>query len=419
MTTKSLLVLPALIALAYLASSVDQAIFQATGLKPLYGQVAIFTAGLLGLLVVALAKKSLIDPKGMAAQQILYLIVAYILLTVLSFLYSPQDEIVVEFLIQRVKFALLLIIAIVYFQIQGMRRGFEIASIFLVLLATATCVLDFIQPTFSSVPGRGAGFYINANDAGVAIIFLALVASRLLNSTACLALWSIASIGVLATFSRGAWLALIISLIGLTMAGKFGGGRARFVFVGFVTALLGLVFSFYLSGDLYLMVVRSPIAELLDANTLARLGQRGLDIDDYSTLERADVFWLGISRFASSPFIGHGVGSTISWEESVGTHNMLVMLGAELGVLGIGIYLALFTLVIARTQGSVRLIAVIAVVAGMTSHNQFDTISLGIPLAYAIASMRTRRGADTAAGLPTPRRMAAPSGRIPLAGRPR
>lgn len=389
MTGRSLAFLPVLLGLAYLASSVDQAIFQAVGLPPLYGQAALMGLGLVGLFVALVTKDRTLGAGGERnTRPVILIMTVYLLLTVVSFLYSPQDEIVVDILVQRVKFALFLMLAIGYLQMPDFRRGFEFVSIGLVALSSLLCLFDFVQPTFSSVPGRGAGFYINPNEAGIAIILLALIASQPLRPTLCLALWSVASVGVLLTFSRGAWLILIICLMGLTLAGKFGGGRARFVFVGFVTMIFGLVFSAYLSGDLYLWVVKSPVADLLDANTLSRLGQRGLDIDDYSTLERQDVLALGIARFVSSPFIGHGVGSTISWEESVGTHNMIVMLGAELGILGVGLYLALFVLLLLRTRGSPRLIALAALVSGLTSHNQFDIIALAIPLAYAASTMR-------------------------------
>lgn len=387
MTARQTVLLPVLAVLCYLASSVDQAVYEATGLIPLYGQVAALAICLCSLAVIATMGGLQFEPRT-PARVAIYLILAYLLLTVVSFFYSPQNDIVIETLTTRVKFALFLLTVVALFQIRDLRAQFEIACIGLTILAAGLAVFDFVSPTFSSVPGRGAGFFINPNDAAIGIILFGLIASRRLKSTPSLLLWTIATVGVLVTFSRGGWAILVVSLFGLTLIGRFGGGRARFVFVAVVSAFFLIVFSAYLSGDLYLWVSKSPVANLLDANTLARLGERGLEIDDYSTIEREDVLRLGIQKFVNSPFIGSGVGSTISWEESVGAHNMLVMLSAELGILGLLFYVTLFAMLIARNHGNVRIMAIAMVLSGMTSHNQFDTISIGIAFAYVIGSMR-------------------------------
>lgn len=387
MTARQTVLFPVLAVLCYLASSVDQAVYESIGLIPLYGQVAALAICLCSLAVIATMGGFQFEPRT-PARTAIYLILAYLLLTVGSFFYSPQNDIVIETLTTRVKFALFLLTVVALFQIRDLRAQFEIACIGLTLLAAGLAVFDFVSPTFSSVPGRGAGFFINPNDAAIGIVLFGLIASRRLTSTPSLVLWIIASLGVLVTFSRGGWAILVASLFGLTLLGRFGGGRARFVFVGVVSALFLIVFSAYLSGDLYLWVSKSPVANLLDANTLARLGERGLETDDYSTIEREDVIRLGIEKFINSPFIGSGVGSTISWEESVGAHNMLVMLSAELGILGLVFYLILFAMLIALNNGNVRMMAIALLLSGMTSHNQFDTISIGIALAYVIGSMR-------------------------------
>lgn len=398
--------IPILAAFTYLALSIDQALYEATGLLPLYSQIAVMGLGIAGIVTLAATNQLGGSLNSSGSAVIIMMFALYTLWTAISFLYSFNDGIAVDFLITRVKFSLFLIIATIILQNEKTRSWFEIVSIGIVGLGVALCILDFIQPTFSSVPGRAAGFYINPNDAGAALVFFGLVASRRLPAGGNLLLWAAASIGILLTFSRGSWLMLIVALFGLALAGRLGGGRARFIFVGFVAAVFLLIFAAYISGDLYLMIVRSPIAELLDENTLARLGSRGLDLDDYSSIEREAVFALGLSRFAASPFLGFGVGSTLSWEESVGTHNMLVMLGAELGILGVVFYLALFIFLFVRSQGTVRILVIALFLAGMTNHNQFDTISLVFPLAYAAAALGPARTALRVARGIQPRRAA-------------
>lgn len=382
--------LPVLAVLAYLGSAVDGWLFADFGIPPLYGQIAALAFLTGHVAVTAMVSGTGRFPLAPATIAIFCLILVYTLWTAISYLYAPPREMVVETLIARVKTALFLMVFILVFADARVRAGFAHVAAGLVLLGSALVVFDFIQPTFSSVPGRGAGFYMNANDAGTALVLFALVATSRTNVLLNYVLWGVAAAGVLVTFSRGSWLLLVIAVFGLSIVGRLGGGRGRFLFIAAIVTVFLFVLGTYLSGDLYLFVSRSPIAEFLDPNTLARLGAQGVAFDDYSSIEREDVLALGFEKFFESPLLGYGVGSTHVWEESVSTHNMIALLGAELGIVGIATYLAMLAMVLIHAPSLGRVVALAMLLWGMTTHNQLDDPNLVIPFAFAIAAIPIR-----------------------------
>ncbi len=378
---------PALVLLAYLASSVDGWLYQDFGVPPLFGEIVVIGYLIVQIAVSAIIKSEHGKSSSPATTVVLCIIGIYALWTAATYIYSPQGEVVTDVLVQRIKTALFLIVVTIIFLDERLRASFATISAALVVFTAAIVTYDFIEPTFSSVPGRGAGFFLNSNDAGAALVLLGLVATTRSRLPVTYLVWSAVAIGALATFSRSAWLMLVIALFGLSIAGKLGGGRGRFIFIGGVVIVLALVFAMYLSGDLYLFVANSPLAEFLDPNTLARLGARGVAFDDYSSIEREDVLALGFQYFFDSPFLGKGVGATHVWEESVSTHNMIALLGAELGILGIIAYLAIIGTLVVRGSNDGRIIAIVFFIWGLTTHNQLDDPNTIIGLAFAIASI--------------------------------
>jgi O-antigen ligase len=315
------------------------------------------------------------------------LLLVYIFWTAVSFLYSPQNQSVVDEFVDRMKAAVFMLLFALLLRDAFIRRTFAWGCVPLAMLGAVLSIADFIAPTFSTVEGRGAGLYLNPNEAGIMLIALALIGTTRLKPVFNYLLWSIVSGGVLLTFSRAAWLLLFGALAGITAQGRLGGGRMRFVFLLVVGAAIAGVFAAYLSGDLYIWVSRSVLGQYLDPNTIARLGSRGLEIDDYSSIEREDVLRFGIKAFFESPFLGWGVGYTFSWGEEASTHNMLVLLAAELGFLGPLLYLGMFGVLLVKHRGILRILTTIMFLAGLFTHNQLDTMSDVLVIAYLFGSL--------------------------------
>ncbi|MEO6388427.1 MAG: O-antigen ligase family protein [Croceibacterium sp.] len=378
--------LPVLFILAYLASGAELYINFVTGIPPFYGEL-ICLGGLLaalGVETVTVNGRNLLLPSAVRAIYAILLVYGFV--TVVSFTYSVQNDVVVDTLFGRIKTIIFLVVVSLLLIEPTLRSRFTYVAALVAIVGSLLSIFDFIVPTFSSVPGRGAGFYLNSNETGAMLLVMALIGSTRLRVLPTYVLWSITTIGILVTFSRSAWIMLFLSLIGITFLGKLGGGRARYVFLIGVGAMLALVLATYLSGDLYAWVSKSSLAEYLDPNTLARLGSRGVAIDDYSSLEREDVFRFGMEKFLDSPFIGWGVGYGYVWAESVGTHNMPLALAVDFGIIGPILYFALFAVLIARTRGLAWISAAVLFMTGQSTHNQLEFLADAMAIAYVIAT---------------------------------
>jgi O-antigen ligase len=385
-SARALTALPMLALMIYFGSGLELYLNYSTGFLPLYGQLAV-----LGMLVTWVAVGA-VASNGQSLQlpRPLPLLFAFLLffcvMNVISFIYSPQSDLVVDALVARVKASIFLMFFAIVMLEPGFRAKFAYAAAFLAVLGSALTTYDFISPTFSSVPGRGASFYLNSNETATLLISFALIATTRLRLPATYLLWIVVSVGVLLTFSRSGWGLLILALFGLTMIGKLGGGKGRFVLLIAVALMFAVVLAAYLSGDLYIWVSRSSLAEFLDPNTLDRLGARGAAIDDYSSLEREDVFRFGVQKFLESPFIGWGVGYGYVWAESVNTHNMPLALAVDFGILGPLFYFGWFAVMIYRTRGVARLLSVILLITGLSTHNQLEFLADALVLAFAVSA---------------------------------
>jgi O-antigen ligase len=379
--------IPLVAILLYFASGLEQYVYAAFGVPPLYAQLVAFMTMVASLLLLTV----LLNGRNLAMQSseaLLYsLLLVYIFWTAVSFLYSPQNQIVVDEFVDRMKAAIFMLLFALLLRDAFIRGPFAWGCVPLAMLGAVLSIADFITPTFSTVEGRGAGLYLNPNEAGTMLIALGLIGTTRLKPVFNYLLWSIVSGGVLLTFSRAAWLLLFGALAGITAQGRLGGGRMRFVFLLVVGAVIAGVFAAYLSGDLYVWVSRSVLGQYLDPNTIARLGSRGLEIDDYSSIEREDVLRFGMKAFFESPFLGWGVGYTFSWGEEASTHNMLVLLAAELGFLGPLLYLGMFAVLLVKHRGVLRILTAMMFLSGLFTHNQLDTMSDVLVIAYLFGSL--------------------------------
>ena len=374
---------------AIFASGLDQFLFFAIGLRPLFLQL-LAIAALLGVILARLIAHHRIEftPKVFS-----FLIATFILMlwVAISVLWSSFSNSALQALILQgsgLIFILTLTVALHDKESQGLTG---VAAAVLAIFGSVICIFDFIQPTYTSVPGRGAGWYFNSNEAGFLLVGLGLIASFRLSRIANIFFWSVISIAVALTFSRTGWATLSLSLLILTFQNRFGGGRARFLFVGIVILLFAVLLTTYLSGDLYYFFARSSLAEYLDPNTLARLGGSGSAFDDYSSFEREDVFRAGLDAFFKNPILGHGVGYTSEWVQPVGPHNMYILLLAEQGIIGLILMIILFVFMTRSAGIRYVSLSVLIIIYAATTHNLFMTFSNGCLIAFAASQLSVSR----------------------------
>jgi O-antigen ligase len=391
MTVSQLVNLLLALVFVYLASFVDQVIYSNFGVLPLFGQVACLAAlaGLLAVDVLAGEPRALVLSRAEAA--FIALTAVYIAWCAVSFVLSSQSSTALETLITRVKAALFILLAAPLCRRKGAGGALAAAALVVAVVGSALAAFDFFNPTFSSVPGRGAGFYENPNTAGFMLVALGVIASTRLSIPINYLLWAGVSIGVSLTFSRSGWVVLVVALAGQALLGRFGGGRGRFLFVGAIAMLLGGLLAAYVTGGLYDVVANSDLGRHLDPNTVARLGRYGAAMDDASALERNDALQIGLQAFYASPFLGHGIGHTFEWAFRVSTHNMYLLLLAEMGVIGCLLYVGLLAAAGLSGRGEALLLTFLFALASVFSHNMLDQPGFSLVLTIAATTLAVQR----------------------------
>jgi hypothetical protein len=276
------------------------------------------------------------------------------------------------------------------------------ALVAMVVLAVLVNAYDITHP-FTLIPadsefsivGRAAGFFINPNQAGAA-----LVAGFTLSVGVVAPRWRpaylvLVAIGVALTFSRAAILGLVLVSGALVYRGRSLSFRqlatAVIVIAGvsWITWLLvaaELQDRFHIDPD----VALDRLFWILDPSNRS----------DFSEWERTMLLERGWAQFLGSPFLGNGLGSTELWEARSSTHNEYVMQASDFGVLGLFV-LPAFVLAAVGTR---RVALTDAVVTGLFllfwgffSHNILSEYYLLLTISL-VAALSRRETAAAHAG---------------------
>ncbi len=327
---------------------------------------------------------------------------AFVLLVALSYLMSSQSEVATQRLITMIEMALILAAFTSLMLVDRMHRLVGLTMVGVALLGTLLNVYDFIDPTFSTVPGRAAGMYGNPTISGF-IITLALVVA-----VTHVPLWfrwplvGVVAVGVILTFSRASWLVLFLSIVWMSWNGYLGGRSTRQLFgLGAVVAA-GVVVYGLLSGTLLQLIAATPLYNYLDPNTMARLGL-GAFASDFAAAERGDVVRFAWQSYVESgnALFGNGLGHTHEWAFRVSTHNMYLLFLVEAGILGLLVYVSLLFVLWRSANGLGKLLVIQIVVYGFFSHNVLDAPAGLIFIAAVIAGVCAAKPQDGPASVRT------------------
>jgi hypothetical protein len=266
----------------------------------------------------------------------------------------------------------------------------------LACLGSVLDIYDLLVPTFSTTAGRAAGFYLNPNISGFMIPCLGLFAMPALSRAARHVVWALVVVGTVVTFSRAAYIFLIVGTVGLSWLGYLGWKSQRFLFAAIAVPAVGLFLYALSSGLLYDLVAASPLAGHLNENAIQRLGGGGMSIlENESTTERAGVAALAIEQFFASPLIGHGFGFTQDWEFGQSTHNMYLLVMTEGGVIGLIIYLTLIGYVSRQARDVGVLVALIILLHGFFNHNILDDLQQALVVGALVGIGASARRTNT------------------------
>ncbi len=251
------------------------------------------------------------------------------------------------------------------------------AILFATLLAIFNNINEFFNPlayysleSGYNILGRSAGFYINSNISGEAILIGIVLSYRYVHNKFKVLFLIVAFLGILVSFSRtgiASWF-LIVFLLGLVKTiDKRNILIILLTFIIGITVLLPIFISFIESN---LTGVAGNLITRLD---FFAAKQHFLDASEISRLAVANAAY---DLFSNNPFVGSGISTIKHWAHHVSTHNMYLKLMAEYGIIGMFLYpLILFSAVVelsGKERNMIYVLIAYLLLIGFTTHNALD-----------------------------------------------
>lgn len=277
-------------------------------------------------------------------------------------------------------------------------RAGRVGVLAAVLLGIAINIVDFAGLyRFSIAEGRAAGLYLNPNISGfylvVGMVLSVSVLPRRLRLPYCL----IVGLGVALTFSRSSAIMWLVAVAGLSYVNEFRINRVVLMSMWVVLVMALLVMQF---GEQW--VRESGLGKHLSQGALQRL-HFNLDVDQ-SAQGRLALIEKSWKLFSEHPWVGHGLGAHNVQATYVQPHNMYLLIGMEMGALGIALYLLLFWFLWRLNDGVTRVFVVIVIIGALFSHNLGEQVPLWLAYALVIGISATagvpRRGIEASLARP-------------------
>lgn len=259
----------------------------------------------------------------------------YLGISVLSLITVSSDEIsFTDFRAKVLSVLFILLMYTIYQQKSVNHIKYTIVAV--VLLTVGNNIIELLNPRFFTQlnVGRPAGFYIDPNKTGCALMLGMILGVNVIKKQYRWIYVLIAGVGIMATFSRGALIGWVIC-VAILIAGKVISDRRQKIVVPAIVLMLLLIFI-------------NPLATLTDYFKSTNEAGANYDIikrleefqnpsaDESSSAERQAVAAGGWMMFGSHPFWGNGLASTRKWNVSeVSTHNMYLYFMADHGIIGI------------------------------------------------------------------------------------
>lgn len=218
-------------------------------------------------------------------------------------------------------------------------RTYLYAVVGLMVMLPCAVLLDFAWPGLfylldieGAVLGRAAATFINPTMAGEALLLVVILGSAMISLRYRAPLFLLAGAAVFVTFSRSSILAWGVILVIMIARGSLPRATAVATIAALVALALGL-------GSFESYLHSREGFEGASVNILSRMEFfSNFRFDDDSAEERAGVIEAAWELFLHNPVFGGGAGSTLFWSHRGGTHNQLLMLAAEYGLFGIGLW---------------------------------------------------------------------------------
>jgi hypothetical protein len=247
------------------------------------------------------------------------------------------------------------------------------------LAGIALNIYDLMFPgTFSAIPGRAAGLYVQPNTSGIALVFGCLIGLSAIRGRWWREAFVLVSfIGVLVTFSRESIIAFGFVVLGESLAGRLS--PRRLAVAGGVGLTLFVAFGM---GNNFLS------EKIASSENWSRLTSQS----DDSAINRAHLAKRTLGAFEEAPLLGQGFGTTGFWGDDLPSHNYYLDLLADHGIIGIFLIPALL-LSVGRRSWDFYTFAAVFLVWSLFSFQVLDDASSLICLAIEAVEPHTRQAA--------------------------
>lgn len=342
--------------------------------KPLY-----WYAFTLALAAVTLLSTRILRHRPLPTPLLLWLLF-FFAYQAFAYLYSSQSALALQTLVSGLEMGLLFLAFLLLFRIRG---ATDAARRVLLLVGVAAALLnfaDFIQPTWTEVPGRAAGLYANPNTSATVLTLCMVAGVGVLPPRLRLPYCLFIGAAVVVTFSRAGWLQWAVGLFGLVALGIV---RTSWVAAMSAVAGTGALLILLLSGAGATLFAALGIEEHLSRGVLQRLAD---PISGASTDDRLALISRAAEVFFDHPLFGAGLASTQEWDAAQRPHDTFLYLAAEGGLLGLMLFVSLLWVLWGLTRGEDRLIVVLFGVFSLFSHNALEKPELFLLLALAVSS---------------------------------
>ncbi|MUL39001.1 hypothetical protein BWI75_22520 [Gloeocapsopsis sp. AAB1 = 1H9] len=321
-------------------------------------------------------------------------VVGYITVSLLYFLIFLSSDVGYQELRLRVLSAIFIFIMLLIFsKYHVVQVWARYAILFVGALAVLNNIYELLNPLiFSGLndTGRPAGFYVDPNRSGCALVLSMIFSTEILPQKYRPYLISFIGLGILLTFSRGAILGWI--LVTLIFIKKRVISKHQIVYwliaVGVLVVGLGFLSSEFVNINQLPYGIRERL-EWFENPTGS----------EHSADSRMDILIAGWQLFLQSPLWGNGIASTIEWSFGISTHNMYLFYMTDHGFLGILILPLLVYAVTRNSRGESQYIALafatFIILWGIFSHtvieDRFILLSFALMATLSVTSQQEEK----------------------------
>ena len=291
----------------------------------------------------------------------------YVWLSLLSYYTTSDSDVAWQEVRMRLQTVLLLVCTMLVFAHPDAVRWAQRTLVVAVMFGVLTTIYEFFFPmSLGSSLARPAGFYLNANQAGFALVLGMAMCLPVVSPKFRGMLVLLTGLAVLATMSRSSAIVWLLTVVFCLWAGLLQIRRVA------VTAAF---------GTLVVMVLLLPrvdeVYEFLRANGLwskdieerlewfmnPSIQSSPYSNETSSRLDAAETAW---SQFSEHPWWGNGVGTALQTaggagsekEVTMGAHNMYLANMVDHGLLGMLIFPLAVAAMIRSARGDAKLVSV-------------------------------------------------------------